>query len=92
METKGGDIAITIDGYILWVRWNKRVAHYAVECTVYFWGDRPEDYKVGYFTFETTREVGACEVNCGGPSGGEILRVSAVLSGGSVGCCGKGKF
>jgi hypothetical protein len=43
MELEDRDVAVSIDGHIVWMRWHEWIYHYSVKATVNLLGDFSED-------------------------------------------------
>ena len=43
VELEDGDVAVSIDGDIIWMRWHEWIHHYSVEATVDLLGNLSED-------------------------------------------------
>ena len=68
-DSKGGDEAVAIKGYVIWVWGDKWVAHDSIKGTINRRGNLPQNDEVAYFSFQATRHIGAGQVQGLGPLG-----------------------
>jgi hypothetical protein len=73
VDSKGRDVTVAVEGNIVRVRRDKRVAHDSVEGSVDSSWDFAEDDEITDFSFDPTGGVGTSEIEGLGPFGLEAV-------------------